>query len=91
MTESRFRISPGFLATYLPDPETGRRPRAARSLRVHAPTWAAGEARRLRPGIRVALITGVDLRPGPHADVQRVFTKPIDDEALAAYLKASDG
>lgn len=48
----------------------------------------AREARLLRPGIRIVMITGVETRPGPHEDIRKVFTKPIDDEALAAYLLA---
>jgi CheY-like chemotaxis protein len=50
----------------------------------------AKEARRLQPGIKTVMITGVYLQSGPNEGILKVFTKPIDDAALAAYLQHSE-
>lgn len=47
----------------------------------------AEEARRLRPEIKAVMITGVCLQSGPNEYIMKVFTKPIDEAVLAAYLQ----
>ncbi|OGR89495.1 MAG: hypothetical protein A3J74_02245 [Elusimicrobia bacterium RIFCSPHIGHO2_02_FULL_57_9] len=47
----------------------------------------AARARRLCPFIKIVMITGICLEPCLNADILKVFTKPVDDGALAAYLR----